>query len=242
MPEEIQCLVTHLKKSKTYEIGKRHYHQGQLYGQPTVVVFSRWGKVAAATTATTLIQEFGVRQVLFTGVAGGIDKQLKIGDVVIGDRLFQHDMDARPLMPKFEIPLLSLRYFTSDTTLRAQAEQAVHTFFADFSNAIPEAERTAFGLTSPKVITGAVASGDAFVATREDRERLRRELPELACVEMEGGAMAQVCYEFDVPFVVIRTISDTADEHAAVNFPRFVKKVAQRYTEGIIKALYAEAF
>lgn len=238
MPEEIQCLVDHLTDVKTYHIGKRDYHQGLLYGLPSVVVFSRWGKVAAATTTTTLIEHFEVQEVIFTGVAGGIDERLHIGDVVIGRHLYQHDMDARPLMPRFEIPLLSRQYFEADPNLQAQAQAAAQSFVQQVAQNIPEEERQTFHLQHPQVRVGDIASGDAFVATRQDRARLREALPELACVEMEGGAMAQVCYEFGVPFVVIRTISDTADEHAAVNFPRFVKKVAQRYTEGIIRNLY----
>jgi len=105
MPEEINGVIALLSNCKTYSIGKRTYFSGQINGIDTVVVFSRWGKVAAATTVTTLIQEFKITDLLFTGVAGAISSDLKIGDIVLGSRFVQHDMDARPLMEQYEIRL-----------------------------------------------------------------------------------------------------------------------------------------
>ena len=107
MQEEIDTLLKELPAgSEVVNDGRRTYHSGHLWGTPVVIVFSRWGKVAAATTATDLISDFCVTEILFTGVAGAAQPGLKVGDIVVGARLWQHDMDARPLFPRHEIPLL----------------------------------------------------------------------------------------------------------------------------------------
>jgi adenosylhomocysteine nucleosidase len=126
MPEEIDGVVHLLANCRELSMGKRTYYSGQLNGIDTVVVFSRWGKVAAATTATTLIHQFQITELLFTGVAGAIHSDLEIGDIVLGRRLIQHDMDARPLMRQYEIPLLSKTYFESDTMHLAIASTAIN--------------------------------------------------------------------------------------------------------------------
>src|SRR5262245_56128979 len=115
MQEEIDTLLKALPAdSKVIDDGRRTYHLGHLWGTPVVVVFSRWGKVAAATTATHLIADFSVAEILFTGVAGAAQPGLNVGDVVVGARLWQHDMDARPLFPRHEIPLLGRTSFATD--------------------------------------------------------------------------------------------------------------------------------
>src|ERR1700754_2022194 len=105
MPEEIDSITELLSEKRELSTGRRTYTIGKLNGIMTVVVFSRWGKVAAAITVSTLIQKFKVTEIIFTGVAGAIAPQLRIGDIVLGKRLIQHDMDARPIMKQFEIPL-----------------------------------------------------------------------------------------------------------------------------------------
>ena len=94
-----------------------------------------------------------------------------------------------------------------------------------------------FGITRPRAVVGQVASGDRFFASRADRDQLKKDLPLVACVEMEGAAVAQFCHEYAVRFVVIRTISDAADEGAQTDFPRFVRHVASAYAHGILKNL-----
>src|SRR6188768_1427880 len=105
MPEEISGIVSLLKEKTEVLKGMRTYYSGTINHVEVVVVFSRWGKVASATTATHLIVEFGITQLFFTGVAGAIHPNLNIGDIVIADSLVQHDLDARPIMSRFEIPL-----------------------------------------------------------------------------------------------------------------------------------------
>jgi len=240
MQEEIDTLLKELPAdSEVVDDGQRTYHSGHLWGTPVVVVFSRWGKVAAATTATHLISDFGVDEILFTGVAGAARPGLKVGDVVVGVRLWQHDMDARPLFPRHEIPLLGRSSFASDERRRSQLLQAAAAFLRDdLPAAASQATRAAFHIQTPKAVEGDIASGDRFFADRADLADLLPRLPTIAAVDMESAAVAQVCHEYSVPFTVVRTISDAADESAACDFPRFLTQVASAYSHGILKRLF----
>src|SRR5215831_16031416 len=127
MAQEISLLQRDLRNVRRQTRGMREYLEGELYGKDTVLVFSRWAKVAAASTATTLIEVFGVDLVVFTGVAGAADSSLEIGDVVIGTKLVQHDLDPRPLFGRFEVPLLDKITFEAPPHIVALArESATH--------------------------------------------------------------------------------------------------------------------
>ena len=240
MPEEIEGVVALLSNCVQTTMGKRTYFSGQINGVETVVVFSRWGKVAAATTVTTLIHEFEITELLFTGVAGAINSELKIGDIVLGNRLIQHDMDARPLMNQYEIPLLSKIYFDSDSTHLSSTSKAIHAVLESRSlqSVIGQQDLMEFDITHPKLLIGDIASGDQFFSSNEQKHILNSQLPDVLCVEMEGAAVAQVCYEYEIPFCIIRTISDTADDSAHIDFPSFIKKISSKYASEIIKNLF----
>jgi adenosylhomocysteine nucleosidase len=239
MTEEINTLIAELAAPKPpTTIGGRAYYRGSLWGAESVAVFSRWGKVAAATTATCLITKFGVEELIFTGVAGAIDTGLSIGDIVVATALYQHDMDARPMFPRHEIPLLGVSRFDTDPLLRRECVGAAQAFLTiDYAAQVPPAVRHEFRMADPKVVEGEVATGDKFFAEKADIRALKARLPSVACVEMEGAAVAQVALEYQVPVAVIRTISDTADESAVVDFPKFINKVASVYSHGILKRL-----
>ena len=243
MQEEIDTLLKELSAdSEVVDDGRRTYHSGRLWGTPIVIVFSRWGKVAAATTATHLISDFCVSEILFTGVAGAVQPRLRVGDIVVGARLWQHDMDARPLFPRHEIPLLGRTSFASDEKRRNQLLQAAATFLRnDLPKVTSEATRVAFNIQSPKVIEGDIASGDKFFSHRAELVDLLLRLPSIGAIDMESAAVAQVCYEYSVPFTVVRTISDAADESAAHDFPRFLRQVASAYSHGVLKRLFDDS-
>lgn len=234
MHEELAGLVEAMGPSaRTSESGGRRYTRGSLFGVEAVVVFSRWGKVAAATTATELILRHGVESIVFTGVAGGADPALRVGDVVVASTLYQHDMDARPIFARHEIPLLGRIGFPTAEPERERALEAARRFLLE-----PPASLAEFGVRErPRAVAGAIASGDRFFAGAAELRELKERLPDVACVEMEGGAVAQVCHEYGVPLTVIRTISDAADEGAPVDFARFVESVAARYSLGILREL-----
>ncbi|HEY8805577.1 MAG TPA: 5'-methylthioadenosine/adenosylhomocysteine nucleosidase [Clostridium sp.] len=238
MEEEIQLLKNDLEIISEETIGMRKYYTGKLFGRDIVLVFSRWGKVAAASTVTTLIQKFQVDLVLFTGVAGAVNSKLNIGDIVISKKLIQHDMDvtALPGFKKFEIPLLGKCFFeVNSSLLKAGIKSANHYINNEMKNDVSVELLSEFRIKSPKVVVGTIASGDQFISDKSKIQNLSWEIDELECIEMEGAAVAQVCYEHGVNFMVFRVISDKADEHANMDFNKFIKKAASYFTKGILK-------
>ncbi len=242
MAEENESLVKQMTDVTKHALGSRTYHQGQLWGKDVVVVFSHWGKVAAASTCSVLITHFKVSEVIFTGVAGAIDRSLNVGDIVVGTDLYQHDMDVRPIIERHEIPLLGVAAMASDVPRRAQIVHAANHFISNgFDQSLSQESIKQFSLHSPKVIQGAIASGDQFISSEAHVADIGKRLPDVVCVEMEGGAVAQVCAEFGIPFSVVRTISDAANEKAGIDFPKFIMQVAQLYSLGIIENVLTEA-
>jgi adenosylhomocysteine nucleosidase len=241
MVEEIDALIGALDPGVVHhEVGRRTYHVGTMRGAPVVLVFSRIGKVAAASTATELISRFKIERLIFTGVAGALSAELAVGDVVVATSLTQHDMDASPIFPRYEVPLLGISDFPSDAAIEAALAAAATRYIAEgLAGDVSEATRTAFQMHRPTVHTGQVLSGDQFIADAATLSRLREAFPRALCVEMEGAAVAQVCYEHEMPFGVIRTISDTADDSAATDFPRFLTEIASIFAHGIVQAFLA---
>jgi len=236
--EEQAGLVEAMERPSRLIHGMREYFVGRLWEIDAVCVLSRIGKVAAAMTATTLVEKFEVTHILFTGVAGAGDKTVCVGDIVIAESLVQHDMDASPLFPRFEVPLIGRQ---PDLQLSMRLSVAAHDFLEqDFIDAIGRDDRQAFELEQPRVHRGLIASGDQFVNDRLRLEAMNGALPGLVAVEMEGAAVAQVCHELNVPFAVIRAISDNANENAAHDFMRFVKSVAAQYAFYITRRLCRE--
>lgn len=238
MTEEVSLIAESLLSAQSLVLGNRTYHIGHMSGHDIYLAFSRWGKVAAATTATTLITKFEVDLLIFTGVAGAIDATLNVGDVVIANKLFQHDMDATPFYPKFQIPLTSKTIFSPPDELLSKAKIAAESFLiTGITNRLDVALLKKFGISAPKVRVGTIASGDKFVSRLEDQRALQLAIPGLLAVEMEGAAVAQVCEDNDIPYLVIRTISDSADHNSHIEFPAFVESIANHYSVGILKNL-----
>ncbi|MDQ2736334.1 MAG: 5'-methylthioadenosine/adenosylhomocysteine nucleosidase [Pseudomonadota bacterium] len=221
--------------------GGRAFYVGTLDGHEMVAVLSRVGKVAAATTATLLATEFGITRAIFTGTAGGLHEQAKVGDVVVASAVLQHDMDASPLFPRYEVPLYGVDRFHADPELSAALAAAARSVLggmreARLDDGALDAEMLhAFGIVAPAVHTGLVVSGDRFFANAVDCASLRERLPDALAVEMEGAALGQVCHDLGIAFAVVRTISDRADDSAHVDFARFVESIASRYTLAIVR-------
>lgn len=215
LAEEQHGLIEALQSPSRQFYGMREYTSGKLWEIDAVCVLSRIGKVAAAMTAAILVEKFGVTHIVFTGVAGSGDVQVQVGDIVVAENLIQHDIDASPLFPRFEVPLTGLSRFATDVTLT---------------------ERLALAAASvAPVHRGLIASGDQFIGRLTQIQALKTALPDLLAVEMEGAAVAQVCFELGIPFAVVRTISDNANDEAAVDFMHFIKTVASRYAFQIIE-------
>ena len=237
MAQEIDEVKALLTEKTTVKIANREFVVGKIGNMRCVVAFSKWGKVAATITATLLIQEFGVTDLFFIGTAGALADNLKVGDIVVSKRLVQHDLDARPLMQHFEIPLLNRVYIDSDPDLTALASQAIGNLIErGVARMVGEEAVKEFAL-NPTLYFGDIASGDQFVNSIEKRREILDSLPDVKCVEMEGAAVAQVCLEFNTPFTVIRTISDTADHNANVDFGKFIVEVANAYSRAIVSEI-----
>lgn len=218
MRQELAAVLALMPGERRQTAAGREFWTGHLHGQDVVVVLSRIGKVAAATTATVLIERFGVRRIVFTGVAGGLGPGVTVGDVVVADSFLQHDLDASPLFPRHEVPLYGTSRFPTDAGLSAGLAQAVRS-----------------ALPGSALHCGLVVSGDRFVATSAECRALQAALPEALAVEMEGAAFAQVCHDYGIPFAAVRTISDRADDSAHVDFSRFVREVASVYAQRIVE-------
>jgi adenosylhomocysteine nucleosidase len=151
----------------------------------------------------------------------------------------QHDLDARPLYGRYEVPQLDISRFSLRPEHIELATKSAERYLAmDLTADVPKNILENFGITSPKVRTGLIVTGDQLIADADLRNTLGREIPDALCVEMEGAAVAQVCYERDVPLIVVRTISDKADHH--VDFVKFVDTVASHFTCGIVRQFITE--
>ena len=237
LPQEQHGLIDLLQGSSKVSSAGRDFWLGNLHGQNVVLAISKMGKVAAATTATALIERFGVQRMVFTGVAGGLGSGaggvVNVGDVVVGHDFMQHDLDVSPLFPRYEVPQYGKARFAGDAALTAALFEASRAALLEphLLQAYPAA----------KVHLGLIASGDRFVSNASESNDLRKTLQaaghEVLAVEMEGAAVAQVCHDYSVPFAAVRTISDRADDSAHVDFPSFIDQVASRYALVIIEKL-----
>lgn len=245
LQEELGALLAAMPDERPVRLAGREFWVGHLDGQDVVVALSRVGKVAAAMTATLLVHEFGAEHAIFTGTAGGLHASARVGDVVVASALLQHDMDASPLFPRHEVPLYGTDRFHCDGALSEALADASRAVLEDAMRGADERapdalalsadDLGAFAISSPRVHTGLVISGDSFVSSVDACGALRDRLPDALAVEMEGAALAQVCHDLDVPCAVVRTISDRADNSATVDFTRFVESVASRYTVAIVR-------
>lgn len=224
MHEELAAVLALLPDEQKQPAGGRDYWVGHLHGQEVVTVLSRIGKVAAATTATALIERFHVDRILFTGVAGGLAAGVNRGDVVVADSFLQHDLDASPLFPRYEVPLYDTDRFGTDPQLTELLAAAVRK-----------------ALHGTHVHRGLVVSGDRFVASAAESFALQQALPDAMAVEMEGAAFAQVCRDYGVPFAAVRTVSDRADDEAHGDFLTFIDEVASRHSAAIVEAFLRAA-
>ncbi|MDQ0339808.1 adenosylhomocysteine nucleosidase [Caldalkalibacillus uzonensis] len=213
MTEEIELFLEAMTDVKKNVRAGITFYQGRLYGSDVVLCQSGVGKVNASVCTQILIDDYQVKYIIFTGVAGGVAPELNIGDIVISTECQQHDIDASPVgFKKGEIPFAETSVFAADPYLIKLAESYR-----------PEDETI-------QVVKGKVLSGDQFIADPEQVAELYKTFNG-SCVEMEGAAVAQVCHLNQIPFVIIRSLSDKADREAKVNFTEFTKVAAKRSYE-----------
>ncbi|MEY4667810.1 MAG: hypothetical protein RL518_509 [Pseudomonadota bacterium] len=234
MEEEFRLIAHAFGFTSSREIGPRSFLSVTHNDLELTLVAARIGKVAAAVTTSVLIQEFGVDAIVVVGVAGATDAHVRVGDIVVADRLVQHDIDLKGVLgyERFDIPLLNVREMRSCDRLFACAIEAAQR--AVTSSSYVNGVRN-FSKRSPEVHVGVIGSGDVFVCDPGERDSLQAAISDLKCVEMEGAAVAQVCVEHGVPFVVTRIISDEASGDAAIDFGGFIQQAASVGSESFVR-------
>ena len=219
MESELRDLSATLDHERTETIAGREIHFGKLEGQPVALLLCGCGKVNAALSATLLAGHVKVIRILVTGLSGGLAEGLNIGDIVIAESFVQHDMDARPLFPRHEIPFEGFSLIESEPELRYLLSGAAREMLA--------AKRPQ-GLEKAGVFEGLVVSGDQFLSSNEARSGVLGSLPQACAVDMESAAIAQVCRAADISLGVMRVISDSADGSAHIDFAHFVEHSASK--------------
>ena len=207
MPEEIEPIVSKLENVKEISYAANTYYEGIYHGREVVVAYSKIGKVFATLTATMLIEKFSCSTLLFSGVAGAISDTLKIGDLIIADGLCQHDLDITAFGHPFGYVPEGEVCIPADVTLRNIAKKVAKSK----------------GLVLKE---GIIATGDQFVANAQKKDWIG-ETFNADALEMEGASVAVVCSTLNVPFFILRAISDSADMDASFNFDAFLESSAK---------------
>lgn len=219
MEEEVQVLKNEMEAEEVKEIAGMRFYKGTLCGKETVVVQSGIGKVNAAICTQVLADQFGVDVVINTGIAGSLDADIDIGDIVISTDAVEHDMDASAFGdPVGQVPRMDTFSFPADEQLVKKAVEANE-------EANPDV----------RTFTGRVVSGDRFVSSSEVKDRLVK-LFGAKCTEMEGAAIVHAAYLNKISCVIIRAISDKADNSATMDYPTFEKKAIE-HSVRLIRAL-----
>ena len=207
MDEELAILLNLMKVEKEIVKADMHFKVGTLDNKNIVVVRCGIGKVNAAICTQILACEFGADMIINTGIAGSLDSAIDIGDIVLSTDALQHDVDAAAFgYPPGQIPRMDTLSFAADEGLVNLAEECCRRVCKDIN-----------------VFTGRVVSGDQFIADKSVKDNIIKNFGGL-CTEMEGAAIAQAAYLNSIPFLIIRAISDKADDSASMDYPEFERK------------------
>ncbi|MFW1676396.1 5'-methylthioadenosine/S-adenosylhomocysteine nucleosidase [Pontibacter sp. JAM-7] len=221
MDEEVELLKCSLTDRQDLQLAGYDFHTGKLHGVDVILLKSGIGKVNAAIGCTLLLQHFKPDCVINTGSAGGFDPNLNVGDIVICNAVCHHDVDVTAFgYAPGQVPG-SPEVFLPHPDLAAIAEQCI---------ANMDGIHTCHGL---------IATGDQFMHDPERVAKTREVFPNLAAVEMEAAAIAQTCYQFEVPFIIIRALSDIAGKSSNLSFEQFLHIAAKHSAEMIISMIEA---
>ncbi len=217
MEEEITPLLSHFTDIQKNEFANNIYYEAKLNDLDVVIAYSKIGKVFSTLTATTMIEKFGCDTLLFSGVAGGVNPELKIGDLIVANKLSQHDLDITAFgHPAGFVPGGSVYVETSkllkDIALEVAKENNI------------------------KIIEGIIATGDQFVCDEKRKDFIASTFKADA-LEMEGASVAVVCDALNVPCLILRAISDTADMDAGFNFEEFLETSAKNSADFLLKVI-----
>ncbi|RIN87826.1 5'-methylthioadenosine/adenosylhomocysteine nucleosidase [Mammaliicoccus sciuri] len=217
MEEEVEILKSSIENRETIQIAHVIFYKGNIEDKQVVLAQSGIGKVNAAITATLLINEFKPDLIINTGSAGSVDSELNIGDIIISNKVYYHDVNATAFGYKLgQVPSMP-EFYETDSKLIDLAKSSIEQL--DLNG-----------------IVGEVATGDSFIGSIDQRKVIESNFPTASVVEMEAGAIAQTCYQYNVPIIVTRAVSDLADKESDVTFEEFLK-VACVNSSKIVKLL-----
>ncbi|MFC4411047.1 5'-methylthioadenosine/S-adenosylhomocysteine nucleosidase [Chungangia koreensis] len=219
MEEEVELLRSQLETPKVTEIANCEFTTGTYLGHEIILLKSGIGKVNAAMSTTLLLNQFKPEVVLNIGSAGGFDESLEVGSVVISDEVRHHDVDVTIFGYEMgQVPQLPPA-FKADERLISLAKETVE-----------EMDEHTYGV-------GLIATGDSFMNDPDRVEKVRLQFPAMKASEMEAAAVAQVCHQFGIPFVVIRALSDIAGKESNISFDEFLPLAAKHSTEIVLKVI-----
>ncbi len=221
MEPEVAILKAKLNNAQTSSYAGYTFYQGQLDGNDVVIVQSGIGKVAAALATAILIDKFQPDYVVNTGSAGGFDAKLKVGDIVVSSEVRYHDVDVTAFGYEIgQLPANPAAYVPHKTLVEA-AQEGINS------------------LENIQAMIGLITTGDTFMTKDEDIAKARANFPTMAAVEMEGAAIAHTCHQFDVPFVIIRSLSDIAGKESPTSFDEYLETASVNSSQLVVNMLNA---
>lgn len=222
MPEEMTALVAAMDEQKQSVIAGKVFYHGKIGRVDVVIVEAGIGKVAAAITTTLLLTNFAVDLVINSGSAGALGADLRIGDVVVASELAYADADARAFGYVYgQVPQQPARYQADESLSKALVEL--------YKNDL-----------NTKVERGLIITSDSFIASDEQKNAILKHFSEAQSAEMEGAAIAQTAHYFDIPFAVVRAISDNANGEAGLTFDEFIVEAGRQSAEVLVKFFKAQ--
>ncbi len=234
MKEEVLSLRDSLQNISEKKLGVRTFIEGNLYQHKVVMCLSGWGKTAAASTTTSLINIYNVDCILFVGLAGSLQNDVNIGDIVIGNELIQHDVDLRDFsqIGTLNPPFYKSFRFASEPAMLNNCKIAIDSFIEKLKQ---EEYPNISCSYQPKKHVGAIGTGDQFVGSPAMKKLIVSKYPELLCTEMEGATIAQIANDYSIPCAIIRIISDNAEDGAHSSFVEFLFDKISTISVEIIK-------
>ncbi|MDE3971466.1 5'-methylthioadenosine/S-adenosylhomocysteine nucleosidase [Glaesserella parasuis] len=218
MAQEVEILLSYMAEPKLTEIAGCKIYEGKINNTDVALLQSGIGKTAAAMGTALLLQLAKPEMVINTGSAGGLDANLNVGDIVISTEVRHHDVDVTAFgYEKGQLPANPAAFMANEQLAQI---------------AIKETEKAGFN-----AVSGLICSGDLFVNGSDMVARIRNDFPSVKAVEMEAASIAQVCHAFQVPFVVVRAISDVADKESHLSFDEFLPLAAEKSSEIVLAML-----